>query len=229
MKIIESDLSSDIGKNKLERQHVFLMKCNQKDEGKVYYVCTHHDFEEKTRKKKIKHGKDLRNVTEVSVTFQSPTGVGIKSMNNGRKSESKGVGSERLFNRNINKISDNISHLDETKSKNNQTLVNAATSNASLAMSSFDIIDELMKENERLKKENDEIKKKHEDIRKGKVIKDEILTGSTVGVSYKEMIRDDDGVKRRTGFQSLDHMLAYIIIICNGNHKKITEKKTRLT
>ena len=43
------------------------------------------------------------------------------------------------------------------------------------------------------------------------------------------MIRDDDEVKRRTGFQSLDHMLAYIIIIRNGNHDKMIEKKTRLT
>ena len=84
------------------------MKCNQKDDWKVYYICTHHDFEEITKKKKRKHGKDLQNVTGVSVTFQTPSGVGLKSMNNGN-SESKGVESERMFNRNITQVTDNIS------------------------------------------------------------------------------------------------------------------------
>ena len=43
------------------------------------------------------------------------------------------------------------------------------------------------------------------------------------------MIDDDEEVKRRTGFQSLKHLLAFIIMICNGDHDKMIRKTSKLT
>ena len=70
--------------------------------------------------------------------------------------KSKGLGSARVFNRHVNNITQEISHLDKTKTKKNQTLVDASASNASLAMDSFQIIDDLKAQNERLQQQNDE-------------------------------------------------------------------------
>ena len=43
------------------------------------------------------------------------------------------------------------------------------------------------------------------------------------------MAKNGSEVKRRTGFQSLNHMLAVVIIVCNGDHDEMIYKKTKLT
>ena len=39
-----------------------------------------------------------------------------------------------------------------------------------------------------------------------------------ITISYEKMATNHCEVKRRTGFQSLNHLLAFIIIVCNGDH-----------
>lgn len=43
------------------------------------------------------------------------------------------------------------------------------------------------------------------------------------------MLEEDSEVKWRTGFQSLRHMLAYIVVVCNADDDKITYTDTSLT
>ena len=43
------------------------------------------------------------------------------------------------------------------------------------------------------------------------------------------MAQNDKEVKRRTGFQSLNHMLAFMVIVCNGDHDMMIYKSTKLT
>ena len=214
----ETDRKRDIEtfwKKKLERSYI-LKKCKQKDEGKVYYVCSHHKLEEVTEKKTIRYGKNLNKELKVSTTFQAPKGLGRLSFENDSANKSKGSANERMYSRNINNTTSSITHQ-------------AARENASLLMSSYDIIDELMKENERLKKENEEFRNKEDDIKNGNLDADIAMKSSNVLVSYQQMIDDDEEVKRRTGFQSLKHLLAFIILICNGDHNKMIRKTLKLT
>ena len=60
----------------------------------------------------------------------------------------------------INQVLNHITHLDKTLIEYHQTLVNTASSNASIVMSSFESIGKLMKESDIVKKDNDEYKKK---------------------------------------------------------------------
>ena len=43
------------------------------------------------------------------------------------------------------------------------------------------------------------------------------------------LLNDDDEVKRRTGFLSVKNLLAYTIIVCNGDHNLMTYRSTDLT
>ena len=43
------------------------------------------------------------------------------------------------------------------------------------------------------------------------------------------MTKNDSEVKMRTGFKSLNHMFAFVVIVCNGDHDVMIYKKTKLT
>ena len=47
-------------------------------------------------------------------------------------------------------------------------------------------------------------------------------------IFFFETLQDDD-VKRRTGFETKALMIGMILIICNGDHDKMTSKVTTLT
>ena len=57
----------------------------------------------------------------------------------------------------------------------------------------------------------------------------EILTEEAVVTKYEDVNNADSEVGMRKGFQSLDHMLAYTILLCNGDFEKMLDKKIRLT
>ena len=42
------------------------------------------------------------------------------------------------------------------------------------------------------------------------------------------MAENDSEVKRRTGFKSLNHLLAFVVIVCNGDHDVMIYKKQSL-
>ena len=48
-------------------------------------------------------------------------------------------------------------------------------------------------------------------------------------ILYDDMCQNDSKVKRRTGFLSLANMLAYIMVVCNGDNNKMKYKHTSLT
>ena len=175
----------------------------------MYYFCSHHKTKTVTETKKVKYGKNMDKTTKVTTTFQTPTADGPKSLENHSNNSSGGTGLQRAFNRHINSAKEN--------------------DNASLLMQTYETIDVLEKEKAELQRQLDEYKRKETDMKNGNLNADEALTSSNVVISYKRMDSDDDEVKRRTGFQSLKHMLAYIILVCNGDHDKMTQKTSTLT
>ena len=43
------------------------------------------------------------------------------------------------------------------------------------------------------------------------------------------MANNDNEVRMRTGFKSLNHLLAFVMIVCNGGHNVMIHKATKLT
>ena len=43
------------------------------------------------------------------------------------------------------------------------------------------------------------------------------------------MEQDNEEVRQRTNFKSLNHLLAYSILLCNGDHDKMIHKTSKLT
>ena len=74
------------------------MKCNQKDEGKVYYFCFHHGLDTITETKKVRYGKKMDKVAKVTATFLAPTGNGPKVFEINNNTTSRGTGLQRSFN-----------------------------------------------------------------------------------------------------------------------------------
>ena len=95
-------------------------------------------------------------------------------------------------------------------------------------METFEAIDVSEKEKAELLQKLNQYKKRESDMINGNLDADDVLTANVV-ISYKKMDSDADDVKRRTGFQLLKHLLAYIILVCNGDHDKMTEKTSTLT
>ena len=103
-------------------------------------------------------------------------------------------------------------------------------------MDSFRIIDDLREKNRQLQNENDEYRKSIENLERGDTSSMSTTTSTTskhnsnnIKLTFQQMAENDSEVKRRTGFQSLNHMLAFVIIVCNGDHDVMIYKKTKLT
>jgi hypothetical protein len=90
-------------------------------------------------------------------TFEVPKLIGMKTAAPSKQGVSKGTGNERVFNRLVSNVENDLSQLDSTESEgdaNAKMLVDAATSNARLTMQSYEEIDRLRAENKRLLEEN---------------------------------------------------------------------------
>ena len=222
-------------KKRMERQFT-LKACAKKDEGGQYFLCTNHQMEEVTKKTTIERKSKDNKVTKCTVqhTFMVPMGIGVKASAQPMK-KSKGLGADRAQIRFINNIKNDLTCQDKTDTGEYKNLVSAATDNMDLALDFFEQNNQLESENKRLQKENEELKEQRKkglehgtlhhinDNNNGK--SKQVLPVFT----YAEMANNDKEVKRRTGFRSLDHLLAYTMIVCNGDHKKMTYKRTSLT
>ena len=108
----------------------------------------------------------------------------------------------------------------------NHSLINLATSNAKTVIDSVDEMDRMKALIETLEKEIEVMK---DDANKVNDNAPEILTEDVVVTKFTDLNNADSEVRRRTGFQNLDHLLAYTILLCNGDFEKMLDKKTRLT
>ena len=210
----------------VERCHI-LNKCKKKDKGGVYFICTHHKTESITKTQKFnRNGKDQ----SFKVTFDAPEGLSVKAQQSLQQTRSRGSAIDPAYRRNANKITSDISHLSNT----NDTLANAAADNAALVMETYQIIDKLSAKNNLLKNQNEKYKKVINNYKIGKAtispasIKPSHKSNQ-IKITYKEMENNDNEVRRRTGFKLLNHLLAFVIIVCNGNHDAMTYKASKLT
>ena len=221
-------------KKKMEREYI-LRKCKKRDEGGVYFLCNHHEMETVTKKHKImRYGKEV----VITHTFQAPSGKGLLAESEDRSTSNKigKSGTSREYQRNINNISKDISHLSTDSNNENNQLRGAVNDNANLAMNALDMVDTLREKNESLEDENEKLKRLIKKYESGELApalptnsdKHASYTKSVV-ITYDEMDKDDSEIKRRTGFTSLKHLLAYVITICNGDHDTMIEKTTTLT
>ena len=226
-------------KKKLERQFI-LKACSKKDEGRRYYLCTHHDMELVTKKTIIKRkigtqGREKKFT--IKHTFFVPSGIRINEYNDGGKRKSKGLGADRMYARTINNIATDITshHSDQINpSGEYQNLLDVATDNTKLVFETFAKNDELEAENERLRKENEELKNEKEHwLETGCYEMNDKTKKGTIKslpiIIYLDLVNNDFEVKRRTGFKSLDHLLAYILIVCNGDVERVQYKNSSLT
>ena len=144
----------------MQRQ-LFLKGCGKKDEGKTYFICSHHKMHRVAKKTIVKrNGKNAKDCT-VTDTFLVPTGEGVKASSQPTM-PSKGLGYNRLYNRMVSDIKQNISHLNTTK--DNDNLVDVATENTTILLDICAENDQLVAECERLREENESLKKKQKDL-----------------------------------------------------------------
>ena len=119
-----------------------------------------HTITKKTTIERIGAKSKVSKKCTISHTFEVPVGVGVKAASK-PKNTSKGLGSERTYHRLLNEVRNDISHLN--KDQNHCNLVDIATENTELMLSTFIKNDELQAECNRLRKENEELKKREED------------------------------------------------------------------
>ena len=105
-----------------------------------------------------------------------------------------------------------------------------------MAITAMDIVDNLNEKNKSLEKENERLKQLIEKFKTGELAPETITNTKkdaeyvkSVVISYEEMEKDDSDIKRRTGFTSLSHLLAYVITVYNGDHDLMIRKTTTLT
>ncbi len=226
----------------LERTY-FLIQCGKKDEGRRYWYCNHHKMKEKTVRKKIVR-KHKNGDVPITITHKIivPTGEGMALMAPSER-EKKGLGGQRACKRMINEMKDNISYLgDETTPNKHRKLVDTATSNVDLVLQSYERMEELEERIKVLESHNETLKEKENNIldssrtffehqmkkNRNTTQKSSLLFHLPV-VTFDELSNDNEEVKRRTGFTSFEHLLSYIVILCNGDLDKMAEKITSLT
>ena len=107
----------------------------------------------------------------------------------------------------------------------NHSLINLATSNAKTAIDSVDEMDRMKALIETLEKEIEVMK---DDANKVNDNAPEILTEDVVVTKFTDLNNVDSEVRRRTDIQNLDHLLAYTILLCNGDFDKMLDKKQDL-
>ena len=87
-------------KKKLERQYT-LMACSKKDEGGIYFLCTHHESHIISKCITINRKDSYGNLKKCSIkhSFLVPTGVGMKAAALPLRQENKGLGYHSEYNR----------------------------------------------------------------------------------------------------------------------------------
>lgn len=144
-------------RKKMKRDY-FLKKCKKKDEGRRYFICSHHEMEEVTKKMTLERTTKCKKFKiEVEHTFMAPTGKGVKADEKPMR-KSRGLGNDRMRNRLVENVASEITNLDTSETPQVQTLVSAAKDNAFLLMQALEEKDRLKAECERLLKENNELK-----------------------------------------------------------------------
>ena len=163
--------------------------------------------------------------------FKAPTGIAVKWQDE-RISVGKGLGCLQNYHKKLKStiMQETITNLgvDTTTMTNgdNHSLINLATSSAKTVIDSVDEMDRMKALIETLEKEIEVMK---DDANKVNDNAPEILTEDVVVTKFTDLNNADSEVRRRTGFQNLDHLLAYTILLCNGDFEKMLDKKTRLT
>ncbi len=211
----------------MKRQHT-LKACAKKDEGKVYFLCTHHNMETVTKKMKVQRGKNTAIM--ISHTFLVPSTVGVRAAAIPTR-PSKGVGHDRVSTRLVNNMKEQIytSLLADTTTK---LLADTATTNAEIAMSSYQELDQLKERCQALEKQIYNMSGSNMSVNgcSGNDFKsNRKKIYDSPAVSYESMVANNHEVRRRTRFESLGDMMAYIVVLCNGDHYKITHKHSSLT
>ena len=183
-----------------------LKKCNKKDEGCRYYLCNHHQMESVTKSETIMwNGKKLT----LKHTFTAPVGLSVTSESEASNTTSRGLGIDRMYNRNISRVSDITTHHNES-----EAIAETAKSNAMLVMDSYQLIEQLMAENKRLSQQNDEYKHTIQSIQQTGCVDPKSMNNieniptiksDKLVLTYEEVENNDNEVRRRTGFQSLKH------------------------
>jgi hypothetical protein len=99
--------------------------------------------------------------------------------------------------------------------------------NTEIALGICECLDEVENECRKLQKELEDAKLREKDL----LDNSHSLTMNYIPptISYNDMTRNPDEVKRWTGFSSLAHLISYVMIICNGDQNKMIEKHTYLT
>ena len=223
-------------KKKWERQ-LTLQKCGKKDKGAQYFLCSHHEMHEVTKRITITRKTNIKNQPErkcpISFTFTVPTGIGIKAAAQPTRRHTKGLGNDRGYKRLLNEMKHDIIQHNDKDTNKYHNLVNIATGNTDLVLDVVAKNDELEAECTRLRKENEDYKKREKEM----LEKPSLHTANRKKgnayvlpvVSFEDLVENDAEVKRRTGFSSLKNMISFIIILCNGDFNQIRYKHTSLT
>ena len=194
-------------KRKLQNHYLrfyTLDRCGQKDEGKDYYLCENHDKEILKVTKNIQREKN--KTQSYTMELLVPKALGAKQA---PKTESRGVGLQRLFSNNINAMNGEIDNLDVTNNNNTRIMQETIKENAQLAMQAYDAWEDENKNSQNI-----------ENVDDGKM-------NNQPQITLEDLTHEE--VERRTGFKSRDMMLAFIILVCNGDHDVMTTTKTELT
>ena len=141
-------------KRKLERAHVLK---NARKRIKEVFIFSVHIMIWK-RLKKSTHMEGMESQRLFHLTFNAPVGAGM-GLQAIPTTQSRGSANNRAFCQNIGGINDQITHLTTADSgNNNQTLAVAASTNASLVMDSYEIIDKQQAKIDELVRQNKEFR-----------------------------------------------------------------------
>ena len=100
--------------------------------------------------------------------------------------------------------------MDKTKTTKYRRMTNALIDNAKMTMNAYDEIEQAAQQLTELKSAS-------------------TCVDTTMSPTFTYETLTDDEVKRRTGFSDKQLMLAFIIMVCNGDHEKLTSTVTSLT
>ena len=225
----------------MERRYT-LTACGKKDDKKEYYLCGHHEMKEVTARKTIvrvgKNGKKKPMV--IAHKFQCPAGIGMK-VSSPPKRKSSCLAEVRANSSLMHSIKNDITNLVSHSNDRNQdtSLVEAVVSNTKLLAKSYDTIDALeskcsllqqeLKESPKKRRNGEAQNKVNATDEKNQVEQEQNNPLPLPVVFVDEMECNAAEVKRRTGFSSLEHLLSYIIVLCDGDFHKMREKHSTLT
>ena len=116
-------------------------------------------MESVTTKKSFVRANTQKKVI-ITNTFSAPKSIGILAASEPKR-QSKGLGNNRMYVNNVKNIAHNIKQLDTSES--NETLVETATSNATMVMDAFQVIDDLKQQNQILQQQNQQYKQQKEE------------------------------------------------------------------